>query len=216
MGRRRNVVQAQVELARIATRQGDSSAARHHCDQGMQEWLSVGHPWGIAEALESYAYLALAEEQAGRAVRLIGATAALREARRFPLRPWEQIEQESALTRACALLEAEMFRAAWSAGYAKTQEQAVAEARESYEGACATRPNRGDLARSEREEPRCAGQCHARAGLTTPRQERHSTHRPPAGRWTLRDRLGLDAGRGVNNGPLTALILPEQGFFSSR
>jgi predicted ATPase/DNA-binding SARP family transcriptional activator len=134
MGRRRHAAQAEVELAQIATELGDLGAARAHCEAALRDWLAVGNPWGIAEALECHAALALAQAQPARAARLLGATAALRESRRFPLRPWEQLEQDRARAAARAALGEEAFAAAWTEGRALSMEQAVVAALEEADG----------------------------------------------------------------------------------
>jgi hypothetical protein len=69
--------------------------------------------------------------QAERAARLLGAAAALRERVGAPLRPRRRAHVERAAAPARAVLGEERWAAAFAAGRAMTQQEAIAEALES-------------------------------------------------------------------------------------
>ncbi len=82
--------------------------------------------WGEVRSLERFANLAMAEGQATRAVRLLGAAAAAREAIGWPLPPSAREEQDQISAAARSKLDGETFAVAWSEGQVMSLEQAVA------------------------------------------------------------------------------------------
>jgi adenylate cyclase len=88
----------------------------------------LGDRWATAYALEDIGGLAVLTDQPERALRLVGAAAALREALNAPLSPPEQALLDAALAPTRAALSAAEQSAATSQGRAMSVEQAVAEA----------------------------------------------------------------------------------------
>jgi len=70
--------------------------------------------------------IALAQGQAEKAARFIGAAAALRASIRSVIDPADQPEYDRRITSLRAILGQERFSAAWDEGQALTLEQAVA------------------------------------------------------------------------------------------
>jgi len=83
-------------------------------------------PWGATYWLEGFARLAAAEGQAARALRLGGATAALRQTYGVAIGPSQQAAFRRALESAWQALREEEATAAWEQGRAMTLEQALA------------------------------------------------------------------------------------------
>lgn len=85
----------------------------------------LGDKYVTASALEGYAALARAQQQPDRAVRLHGASDALRAAFGVPLPPSgrEQVDRE--LADLCAILGEATFDTAWAASHALTWEKAI-------------------------------------------------------------------------------------------
>ena len=81
---------------------------------------------GVAGGLESVAAVQSAREGHGRAARLLGAAARLREDAPAPLSPAERAITDAALASVRFALGDEAFEAAWAEGRAMTLEQAVA------------------------------------------------------------------------------------------
>jgi predicted ATPase len=123
---------ALVENARgdRALRQGDHAAAR----TSYQASLQLQHGWQgtgwIAASLVGLATVALAEGQPARALRLVAAGMALREARGEQLSEAEQQDQQRVLELARAALDEGVAAAACAEGQAMTLEQAIAYALE--------------------------------------------------------------------------------------
>ena len=88
----------------------------------------VGARWEMAECLEGLAASAVAAGQPLRAIRLLGAAAALREALGAPVPPVERPGHEATVQAARTALGEEAFLAAWAEGQALSVEQVVAEA----------------------------------------------------------------------------------------
>ncbi len=116
--------------------QGDDARAALSHGEGLALFQAIGARLGVAESLEGLAAVAGRVEaahgqgqgQAERAVRLLGAAAALREAVESPLTPVERgaYEREAAGLR--ATLGDARFDEAWAAGQALSLQQAVDEA----------------------------------------------------------------------------------------
>jgi predicted ATPase/DNA-binding SARP family transcriptional activator len=116
-------------LGHLARQRGDGAAARAFYGESLTIRRELGDRWGIAECLEDVAALTLAAgPDAGTAVRLFGAAAALREAIGTPLRPANRADYERRVAAARAALGEVAFAEAWAGGSRLTWEQAVAAA----------------------------------------------------------------------------------------
>jgi hypothetical protein len=81
----------------------------------------------ILLCLEGLARVAVAQGRMGRAARLCGAAAALREDMGWPLPPVKRAEHERTVAAARGALGEEEFAAAWVRGHALPLEEAVAD-----------------------------------------------------------------------------------------
>jgi predicted ATPase/class 3 adenylate cyclase len=88
----------------------------------------MGAKRGVADSLESLAFVALNAGQAARAARLCGAASGLRDAIGAPVEPVERPGYDDLLDATRALLGDTSFDSAWAAGRAQSLEHAIAEA----------------------------------------------------------------------------------------
>lgn len=130
VGDKRNIAMLLGNLGHTAREQGDYVLAQSFLEESIALKVGMGAPLQMAEALEGFAFLASAQDEWERAVRLWSAGAVLRETARAPIPPneREKYDREMAVTRAA--LGEEAFAAAWAEGSAMTIEQAVAYAME--------------------------------------------------------------------------------------
>ena len=116
-------------LADVVLDEGKFEEARPLLDESLTLNREIGDQTAIAYLIEDYAGLAAAEGQPGKALRLAGFAAALRESLGAPLPPSEQARVDRMLVPArSALAEAEVATA-WEAGRTLQMEGALALAR---------------------------------------------------------------------------------------
>jgi predicted ATPase/DNA-binding SARP family transcriptional activator len=112
-------------LGYLALRQADVGAARSLLAQSLSMFLDMAHTIGLLRSLDRFAGLAAAQGQMLRAVRLLGAAAAQRDARGVQSAASEQEENKSYETAARSALRPKEFAEEWEAGQALTIEQAI-------------------------------------------------------------------------------------------
>jgi predicted ATPase len=95
---------------------------------GISRTLSANYSRGLARCLEGLASVAIARQQAPRAVRLLGAAARLRDTMGAPVAPAALTGYSQTLARARQALGEAAFAAALAEGRAHTPDQAIAEA----------------------------------------------------------------------------------------
>src|SRR5262249_25570873 len=106
------IARCHFELSRLELCRNDRREARSHRAAALAIWRGGDGPLGPA-VLRGAARLAVAEAEFGRAARLLGAEAALREASGLPLPPVEWAEHEGCRAAVRAALGAEAFDAFW-------------------------------------------------------------------------------------------------------
>jgi len=89
-------------------------------------YKDLGHRGAIAHQLECFAFIAMAQEQGERTVRLLGAAEALREVSDSRMTPQERIEYDKKVAGLREGMDEEMFTSLWAEGHAMTIEQAIA------------------------------------------------------------------------------------------
>ena len=105
-----------IDLATVARRQGDRSAAHEHVRAGLA-WLHAHE--ATAEALvgiEEAAVLAIDDRDPARAATLLGAATALRDATAITPSAAVQVGRDTAIDQARGALDARRFRTAWARG----------------------------------------------------------------------------------------------------
>jgi non-specific serine/threonine protein kinase len=131
IGDKRGVAITLINLGLLASKEGDLAGLRSCLAESLTLCSALGEKSLTAYALEGFAELAQAQEQPERAVRMYGASDALRAAIGTPLTLDEREEVERPLlARLRATLGEDAFESAWAAGHALTWEQAVAYALE--------------------------------------------------------------------------------------
>ncbi len=113
------------DLGNIDCAQGNNVAARATFREALEIFAGLGHRRGIARALEGSASLALAEQQADRALKLAGAAAHLRQLIGSPLHQAEQSRLDRALLPAWESLSEIEGKRAWAEGSAMSLEKAI-------------------------------------------------------------------------------------------
>jgi predicted ATPase/DNA-binding CsgD family transcriptional regulator len=114
------------DLAHIERRAGNLEEAGRIYQETIVVWQELGQRAAIAHQLESFAFLARAQNQLVRAARLLGAAEALRAALDSPMNPSEQAEYDQEVTALYAQMGVEIAAAHWAAGRIMTMEEAIA------------------------------------------------------------------------------------------
>jgi predicted ATPase/DNA-binding SARP family transcriptional activator len=117
-------------LALVATDQGHFEQAMLFNKESLRMLRQFGEKPAFPDQFESFAAVLGAQRQPERAVRLLGAAAALRDEFQTPIFPVDQPDYERILALARAQLDEAAFATAWAEGQAMTVEQAIAYALE--------------------------------------------------------------------------------------
>jgi predicted ATPase len=125
MGDRRAVTGHQSDMAHAARQLGNFEEALALYRETIQEWQEIGHRGAVAHQLECFAFIAKAQEQGERAVKLMSAAEALREASSSARTPQEGIEYERELAGLQAGMDEKAFNLLWEEGQSMNMEQAV-------------------------------------------------------------------------------------------
>jgi non-specific serine/threonine protein kinase len=128
MGNRDAVNVVRSELAHLERRLGHYAEARANYAGTILAWQQSENPGAVAHQLECFAYIARAQSQAHRAVRLLGAAEALREDAGSPMTPSERVEYDREVSLLRLHLAEPAIASAWAEGRTMTKEQAIAEA----------------------------------------------------------------------------------------
>ena len=112
-------------LGLIATAQGNPEQAILLHTESLQMFRQLGEKQALPESLEAFAGAFGARQQPERAMRLLGAAAALREALHVPVPPVDQRDRVHSISIIRAQLDEAAFEAAWAQGQAMTIEQAI-------------------------------------------------------------------------------------------
>ena len=106
--------------------EGDYAAARSRFLQMNETLPLIEFPWGATYTLEGFARLAAAQGQAARALRLAGATDALRQTYGVAIGPIGEAAFERSIEPAWRALDEDNGKAAWEEGRAMTLDEALA------------------------------------------------------------------------------------------
>jgi DNA-binding NarL/FixJ family response regulator len=113
------------DLADVALAQGEYQTARKSLMESLSIFQELGDRQTAVHCLEGFAAVAAAHSQPERAVRLLGAVAAVRDAMGGPGSPARRANLERILAGAHHSLSAEAYAAAWAAGRAMPLDEAV-------------------------------------------------------------------------------------------
>lgn len=115
-------------LAQAALYQGQLERAADACRQSVALSLEVSSKQATIAAIAVFAAIRMAQQQPIPAVRLFGATDALRQSTETQLRPYDGEVYDRHVAALRQQLAADVFEAAWSAGHKLSMEDAIAEA----------------------------------------------------------------------------------------
>ncbi len=125
MGDQLSVTGHQTAMAHVARQMGNYQEALTLYRETLPDWQKMGHRGAVAHQLECFAFIAKAQEQGDRAVKLMSAADALREASSSPRTPQERIEYDRELAGLRAGMDEKTFDAHWREGRSMTMEQAI-------------------------------------------------------------------------------------------
>src|SRR5258708_3940632 len=113
------------ELAHMQRYEGHYQQAEAAYRDTIRAWQKLGHRAAIAHQLESFGFVARAQNQLSRAARLLGAAASLRDKIKIPMSSQERVEYDRELAGLRAGLEDHTFDELWAEGRALTMEAAI-------------------------------------------------------------------------------------------
>jgi predicted ATPase/class 3 adenylate cyclase len=125
MGDQLSVTGHQTQMAHVARQMGNYEEAFALYRQTLPDWQKIGHRGAVAHQLECFAFIAKAQEQGERAVKLMSAAEALREASSSQRTPQERIEYEQELAGLRAGIDEKRFHLLWEEGQSMNMEQAI-------------------------------------------------------------------------------------------
>ena len=125
MGDQLSVTGHQSNMAHIARHMGNYEEALALYRETLPDWQKIGHRGAVAHQLECFAFIAKAREQGERAVRLMSAAEALREASGSLRTPQERNEYDRELEELRAGLDEKTFQLLWAEGGSMNMDQAI-------------------------------------------------------------------------------------------
>src|SRR5688572_11597691 len=125
MGDQLSVTGHQSVMAHVSRQIGNYKEALALYRETLPDWQKIGHRGAVAHQLECFAFIAKAQEQGERAVKLMSAAEALREASNSPRTPQERVEYEEEVTSLRTGMDEKTFVSLWEEGREMTMEQAI-------------------------------------------------------------------------------------------
>jgi predicted ATPase/DNA-binding XRE family transcriptional regulator len=119
------IVRTLASLGGVACEAGEYVRASRLYEESLKQGRRMGQDIAILICLEGLARVAVAQGRMERAAWLIGAAAALREDRGWPLPPAKRAEHERTVAAARGALGEEAFEEAWARGYALRLDEVV-------------------------------------------------------------------------------------------
>jgi predicted ATPase/class 3 adenylate cyclase len=113
------------QLGHITRYTGDLAEAKSIYRETILGWQDIGNRGAIAHELESFAAIAIIEEEPQRALKLFGAAESLRERSNSPMTDFERVEYDQMVAHARSLLTELVSKSLWAEGRAMTMEQAI-------------------------------------------------------------------------------------------
>ena len=125
MGDQLSVTGHQSEMAHVARQMGNYKEALTLYRETLPDWQKIGHRGAVAHQLECFAFIAKAQEQGARAVKLMSAAEVLREASKSARTPQEQSEYDRELVGLRAGMDEKTFDLLCAAGQSMNMDQAI-------------------------------------------------------------------------------------------
>ncbi len=120
-----NVILAKSDLAHLERNLGNFAPALELYRETIVAFRDMSQRGAVAHQLECFAFIAIAQNQFDRALRLLGAAEAWREQGGTPMTPDEQIEYQKQVEVVREQTDSELFTKTWAEGRALTMEQAI-------------------------------------------------------------------------------------------
>jgi tetratricopeptide (TPR) repeat protein len=125
MGDQLSVTGHQSSMAHVARQMGNYQEALALYRETLPDWQKIGHRGAVAHQLECMAFIAKVHEEGERAVKLMSAAQALREASNSPRTPQERIEYDRELEGLRAGIDEKTFHILWEEGQSMNMEAAI-------------------------------------------------------------------------------------------
>ena len=113
------------QLGHIARYTGNLAGAKSIYRETIQGWQDIGNRGAIAHEMESFAAIAITEEEPQRALKLFGAAEALRERSNSPMTDFERAEYHQMVAHVRSLLNKTDADLLWAEGRSMKMEQAI-------------------------------------------------------------------------------------------
>lgn len=125
-----NATLVKSDLAHLERYVGNHRQALEHYRETILAFRDFGQRGAVAHQLECFGFIAIAQDDFERAIRLLGAAEAWREQGKTTMTPEEQIEYDEQVEVVRGQMASELFSKTWADGRALTMEQAVSYATE--------------------------------------------------------------------------------------
>ena len=119
------ILLAKSDLAHLERNVGNYRRALELYRETITAFRDVGQRGAVAHQLECFAFIAIAQNQFDRGVRLLGAAEAWRERGGTPMTPEELVSHQKQVAAAGERMDSELFDKTWAEGRALTMEQAI-------------------------------------------------------------------------------------------
>jgi predicted ATPase/class 3 adenylate cyclase len=113
------------ELGHIARHTGDINQARKIYNETIKGWHDLGNRSAIAHQLECFAFIAIADEEPQRAIKLFAAAEALRAKVNSPMTDHERVAYDKEVAQLRSLLNESDFNTLWAEGRGMTVDEAI-------------------------------------------------------------------------------------------
>jgi predicted ATPase len=120
-----NALLEKSNLAHLERRIGNYEDALEHYRETIIAFRNIGQTGAVLHQLECFGFIALAQNQNERALKLFAAANRLREQADRPMTPAEQIYFDEQLTDLREKMDLMKFDSIWSQGFGMTMEQAI-------------------------------------------------------------------------------------------
>jgi tetratricopeptide (TPR) repeat protein len=120
-----NILLAKSDLAHLERNVGNYPRALELYRETITAFRDVGQRGAVAHQLECFAFIAIAQNQFDRGVRLLGAAEAWRERGGTSMTPEELVSYQKQVAIAGRQMDSELFSKTWAEGRALTMEQAI-------------------------------------------------------------------------------------------
>jgi predicted ATPase len=120
-----NVILEKSNLAHLERKLGNYAEALEYYRETIPAFRDIGQTGAVAHQLECFGFIALAQEQNGRALQLFAAANALRERSSTPMTPDEQTYFDEQLKGLRQQMDALTYNSIWAKGRGLKMEQAI-------------------------------------------------------------------------------------------